>query len=126
MRRVVEVGRKVGVKRVVAVGAKGCETPGGGMKGRWLKAKAEGEKNVRSGQLKWVVVRAGQSTDEQGSAMKIALEKEDDGDRGMLSRLDLAQLLAQLIAKDWREIKTAGEEGGDPEFKNAIVCARNM
>lgn len=100
--RLVKLGDIAGVERIVLVSSKGCQSITRGFDAEWLRAKYGAEKSVQLGKMKHCIVRAGRLSDSAGGKKQITLSSTDDGQRSSLTRIDLAQLLIQILVRDWK------------------------
>jgi uncharacterized protein YbjT (DUF2867 family) len=110
-----------GVARYLMVSAVGAEAPpeGDEVFAVYLRAKAEADAAVTTGDRSWVVVRPGRLTDDGGTGL-VRLDEEPH--RGEVTRDDVAAVLAGLLAEPSVEHRILYLNGGDVPVPEAIAA----
>jgi uncharacterized protein YbjT (DUF2867 family) len=98
--KLVDAAQRHGVRRFVIVSSIGAHAPdsAGADMQPYLEAKAQADAHVAASDLDWTIVRPGSLTDDPGDGrIRVTTEL---GERGPISRDDVAAALAAVVARD--------------------------
>jgi uncharacterized protein YbjT (DUF2867 family) len=115
--KLIEAARTHGISRYVMVSAVGADHPdqASGPMRPYLEAKAEADRQLRESGLDYTIVRPGSLTDEPGTGrVRIG------GERGSISRDDVAATLLAVLAADHAVGKAFDLFGGDTPIEEAV------
>lgn len=102
--KLIEAAKKNDISRYVMISAMGLDKPrGNAVFQAYQKAKAEADEALRKSGLDYTIIKPGKLTDEEGTG-RVALAP--DLPRGVISRQDVAEVLAEVIENP----RTAGME----------------
>lgn len=113
--------QQAGVPRYLMVSAVGAEAPPAGDEvfAVYLRAKADADAAVTTGDRSWVVLRPGRLTDGAGRGL-VRLDEEPH--RGEVTRDDVAAVLAELLATPAVEHRILYLDGGDVPVADAVAA----
>lgn len=120
--KLLEAATAAGADRYVMVSAVGAEDPPSGddVFSVYLRAKAEADAAVRASDRAWTVVRPGRLTSQPGTGR---VRVQTTPFRGMVTREDVASLLAAVLAEPRSVGATLYVNGGDTPIDDALSAA---
>jgi uncharacterized protein YbjT (DUF2867 family) len=120
--RLLAAARAADVGRYVIVSSVGAESPPAGddVFSTYLRAKAEADAAVRASDRAWTIVRPGSLGDQPGTG-RVRIDTEPF--RGSVSRDDVAEVLAAVLAEPRSAGATLYVNGGDVPVAEALATA---
>ena len=115
--KLIDAARAQGISRYVMVSSVGADHPdqASGPMRPYLEAKAEADRRLRESGLDYTIVRPGSLTDEPGTGrVRIG------GERGSISRDDVAATLLAVLAADHAVGKAFDLFGGETPIEEAV------
>ena len=115
--KLIDAARAQGISRYVMVSSVGADHPdqASGPMRPYLEAKAEADRQLRESGLDYTIVRPGSLTDEPGTGrVRIG------GERGSISRDDVAATLLAVLAADHAVGKAFDLFGGETPIEEAV------
>jgi uncharacterized protein YbjT (DUF2867 family) len=123
--KTIEATRALGIERYVMISSLGAEDPpeGDDVFSVYLRAKAEADRALIASGLAWTIVRPGHLTNDAGDRL---VRIDDLPLRGSVSRDDVAETLAAVLAEPRSELRTLYViDGEEPvEWQLEAVLAR--
>ena len=93
--KLIEAAKKNGIKRYIMISAMGLETPRGDEVFQvYQQAKAQADEALRNSGLKYVILKPGRLTNDDGTGKVKIAEKLDSGE---IPREDVAKVIAEVL-----------------------------